>query len=79
MIIKYDSKPFEYSEHPKYIPLFVHTSNPIVISHGCLHEPSFAYVVRSDAETVMTVQCIGRTQATVTFSHYPASVVIRFE
>ena len=79
MIIKYDSRPFEYSERPKFVPIEVKTSDPIVIAHGCLHVPVFAYIVRSDCETVMTVQCMNQKQAIVTFSHYPANVIIRFD
>jgi hypothetical protein len=79
MIIDYNGKPFEYAERPKYVPLLVNTTEPIIINHGCIHEPTFAYLVRTDAETVMTLQCVDRTQAVVTFSHSPANVVICFE
>lgn len=79
-INQYDSRPIDFTPRARrLIPISVETSDAFAVRHGMKETPTICRLDMADGEVLMSVFCIDRDVAIVSFSNYPIKAVISFE
>jgi hypothetical protein len=80
LILQYDSKPIDFAQRVRrLVPVFVTTDEAFSLRHGMKETPTICRLDMADGEALMTVYCIDKDVAIVSFSNFPIKAVVSFE